>query len=152
MTISYFFLLAIQVCGQVFLVWNALPSFRQLLFNPGVQLQYTPFEDNLIVGTLLVMQCAYWYRLLRVPIPQTSPKLFLSHLFLFAGRLSFIFAAAIFSAVIFRHLPELTLDIDTPYTVRRGILFCVSLFTLFCVTLELERFGNALGGAGSSRA
>ncbi len=83
-------------------------------------------------------------RVLYVPIPFHGPKLLLSHVFLFLGRLSFIFGAAGFSAVVFRHLPEIQLDIDVLVTLRRSVLFLLWLFALFCFTLELERLGRAL--------
>ncbi|HEY5069108.1 MAG TPA: hypothetical protein VII37_04955 [Candidatus Acidoferrum sp.] len=61
------------------------------------------------------------------------------------SRLSFIFGAAVFSVVFFRHLPELGLDVDIILLARRGLLLIVSLFALFCFTLELERVANAFG-------
>src|SRR5271154_1439482 len=140
-TLTYFALLAIQIFAAIFVVLSGLPSFRQLVFDPGVQLQYSPLDQNLMVVVLVVMQGAYWYRLFRVPIPDFGTKVFLSHLFLFLGRLSFIFGGALFTVVAFRHVPELKLDIDVYYTARRTVLFVVSLFALFCVTLELERLG-----------
>jgi hypothetical protein len=71
--------------------------------------------------------------------------LILSHVFLFLGRLSFIFGSALFSIVLFRHLPELRSDVDIFLSVRRGVLLIFSLFALFCFTLELERLSAALG-------
>ena len=142
---GYVSLLAIQIAGALFFVWIELPAFRQIALNPGEQIQHLPYNELATIGTLLVMQAAYWYRLLRVPIPFQSSNLILNHLFLFMGRLSFIFGAALFSVVVFRQLPELDLSADVPLLVGRGILFGCGLFALFCVTLELERLGHALG-------
>jgi hypothetical protein len=91
------------------------------------------------------MQFAYWYRYMHVAIPFRGPKLFLSHVFLFLGRLSFIFGSALFSIVLFRHLPELSFDVDIFLFGRRAVVLIVSLFALFCFSLELERLGAALG-------
>ncbi len=140
----YAFLFAIQLFGAAFVILSELPEFRQLIYSPGVQTQYSPLDGNLMVAVLLVMQGAYWYRLLRIPIPKFGRKVLVSHLFLFLGRLSFIFGGAIFTVVAFRHLPNLKFDIDISYTVRRAVLFAVLLFALFCVTLELERLGHSL--------
>jgi hypothetical protein len=66
---------------------------------------------------------------------------------LFLGRLNFIFGSALFSIVIFRHVPELGPDADLLLMVRRGTVLIISLFALFCFTLELERLDMAFGEA-----
>jgi hypothetical protein len=143
---AYTFLLAVQIAGAFVFIWKELPAFNQLLQNPGQQLPYIPYDDLTTAGILLVMQVAYWYRLRRVPIPFQGPSLFLSHVLLFLGRLSFIFGAALFSVVFFRHLPALE-NVDIPLMAVRAVLLGVSLFALFCLTLEIERLGHALEGA-----
>ena len=144
-TVAYLLLLAAQIIGAVFVMWNALPAFGQLVLNPGNQPPSRPYEDASTIGTLLVMQATYWYRLLRSPIPFRGSSLVLNHLFLFLGRLSFIFGGALFSVVFFRHLPELDPDINILLMARRGLMLVGTLFALFCVTLELERLGHAIG-------
>jgi hypothetical protein len=57
--------------------------------------------------------------------------------------LSFVFGSALFSVVLFRHVPELTREADILLTVRRGLLLVASLFALFCASLEVERVGIA---------
>jgi hypothetical protein len=136
---AYSFLLAVQVLGAIFFVWKELPAFNHLLRNPGVQLPNLLYDDLATAGLLMAMQFAYWYRLRRVPIPFKGSSPVLSHLFLFLGRLSFIFGGALFSVVFFRHLPELEHDADALLMARRGLLLGGALFTLFCLTLELER-------------
>ncbi len=56
----YLLLLAIQAFSAVYYIWSSLPSFRQLLFNPGVQVQYSPYDRNVFVVALVLMQAAYW--------------------------------------------------------------------------------------------
>jgi len=141
---AYVSLLAVQIAGAFFLIWKELPAFEQLVRNPGAQPPSIPYDDLTTLGTLLAMQVAYWYRLRWVPIPVRRANLVLSHLFLFWGRLSFIFGGALFSVVFFRHLPELDPDADFLLMMRRAVLLCVSLFALFCLALELERLGRAL--------
>jgi hypothetical protein len=143
--ITYLFSFAIQIFGSLFIVWKDLPAFRQIVFSPGKQLATSPYDDTAIVAVLIIMQLAYWYRLLRVAIPFGGPSMALSHLFLFLGRLNFIFGSTLFSIVLFRHVPELGPDVDLLLMAHRGVLFVISLFTLFCFTLELERLGTALG-------
>jgi hypothetical protein len=48
----------------------------------------------------------------------------------------------LFSVVVFRHLPELGRDTDA-VLVQRGALFVGCLFALFCISLEVERLGQA---------
>ena len=141
----YLLLLGIQAFGSVFIVREGLPVFTQLLLRPGEQVPVTPFDGAAIFAVLFAMQAAYWWRLLRVSIPFSSGSLILGHVFLFISRLQFVFGTALFSIVIFRHVPELGPDIDILLVARRGTLLVISLFALFCFSLELERLGAALG-------
>jgi hypothetical protein len=145
-TAIYLLLLAIQIVGAVTFIWQQLPEFRQVLTNPGEQLPKDASSDLMTAGILLVMQLSFWVRLLRIPIPFRHSNVFLNHLFLFLGRLSFIFGSALFSVVIFRHVPELGRDTDFFLLARRGFLFIGCLFALFCTSLEVERLGQAFEG------
>jgi len=142
-TMIYLSLLAIQIAGALVFVWQQLPEFRQVVTSPGEQLPKDASSDLMMAAVLLVMQAAFWVRLLRIPIPFRRPNVFLNHLFLFFGRLSFIFGSALFSVVVFRHLPELGRDTDFLLMARRGLLFVGCLFALFCTSLEVERLGQA---------
>jgi hypothetical protein len=113
--------------------------------NPGEQLPYDTWSDLLTVGVLSVMQISYWYRLLNIPIPFQRSNVILNHVFLFLGRLSFIFGSALFSVVVFRHLPEMDQETDIPLLLLRGIMLVGALFALFCSSLEVERLGQAFG-------
>ncbi|MGC2087158.1 MAG: hypothetical protein WA702_27770 [Bradyrhizobium sp.] len=144
-TLTYILLFAIQMFGSIFIFWTSMPSFRQLVLRPGEQAASTPYDSNLVEAVLVEMQAAYWYRLLKVAIPLRGSNVLLPHLFLFLGRLNFIFESAVFAVVIFRHLPELGLDVDVLLMAPRGGLLLFTLFALFCFTLELGRFGVALG-------
>ena len=142
----YLVLFAIQVFGAIAFVWQELPEFRQVAINPGEQLAPDTFADLVTLGILLVMQISFWYRQLHVPIPFHRPNILLNHVFLFLGRLSFIFGSALFAVVVFRHLPELDRDINVPLSVIRGMILVGCLFALFCASLEVERLGQAFDG------
>jgi hypothetical protein len=144
---AYLLLFAIQIVGAFFVVWRELPDFRQLALNPGTQLPYLRTDDFATLGTVIAMQVAYWYRLCCVPIPFGGSNAILNHILLFLGRLSFIFGGSLFAIVFFRHLPEMEARADTWLMARRGLLLVGFLFSLFCVTLELERLGHALGNS-----
>jgi hypothetical protein len=145
-TLIYLLLLAIQIGGAITFVWQQLPEFTQVLLRPGQQLPKDPASDLLMIGVLSAMQIAFWCRLLYVPIPFRRANAFLNHLFLFFGRLSFIFGSALFSVAVFRHLPEMGPDTDTLLMVQRGMIFVGCLFALFCTSLEVERLGQAFDG------
>jgi hypothetical protein len=145
-TALYLLLLAIQIVGAITFVWQQLPEFRQVLTNPGEQLPKDTSSGLMTVGILFVMQVSFWIRLLRIPIPFRRPNVVLNQVLLFLGRLSFIFGSALFSVVVFRHLPELGRDTDFLLMARRGFLFVGCLFALFCTSLEVERLGQAFDG------
>jgi hypothetical protein len=144
--VAYLLLLAIQILGALTFVWQQLPEFRQVAVNPGEQLAYDVVSDVMTVAVLCVMQISFWYRLLFIPIPFRRPNMILNHVFLFLGRLSFIFGSALFSVVVFRHLPELGRDTDILLAARRGVIMVGCLFALFCTSLEVERLGQAFEG------
>jgi hypothetical protein len=139
----YLVLFAVQVLGALTFVWQELPEFRQVAVDSGKQLPYNASSDLMTVGILLVMQIAFWYRQLHVPIPFRRPNVILNHVLLFLGRLSFIFGSALFSVVVFRHLPELGRETDLLLLVGRGTILVGCLFALFCSSLEVERLGQA---------
>src|SRR6266568_7015531 len=144
--VAYLFALAIQISGAILFVWQQLPEFRQIAVNPGQQLAHdtsSDVSDVMTVGVLLVMQISFWSRLRYIPIPFRRPNMILNHVFLFLGRLSFIFGSALFAVVVFRHLPELGRETDVFLAARRGIILVGCLFALFCTSLEVERFGQA---------
>jgi hypothetical protein len=143
-TKAYLFLLAIQLFGMIVFIWQELPEFRQIVLYPGKQLPKNTFSDLLMVGIFAVMQASFWIRLRYVPVPFRRSNVFLSHIFLFLGRLSFIFGSALFSVAVFRHLPELGAEANILITAQRGILFVACLFALFCTSVEVERLGQAL--------
>jgi hypothetical protein len=145
-TAPYLLLLTIQIAGAIAFVWQQLPEFKQVLVNPGEQLPKDAPSELMTAGILFVMQVSFWVRLLRFPIPFRRSNVFLNHLFLFLGRLSFIFGSALFSVVVFRHVPELGRDADFLLVARRGVLFVGCLFALFCTSLEVERLGQAFAG------
>jgi hypothetical protein len=142
----YLLLLAVQAAGALLVVSRESPDFRQLVLNPGEQIPYMRGDDIAMIGTLIAMQAAYWYRLQFIPIPFRGSRKILSHLLLFVGRLTFVFGGSMFAVVFFRHLPELGKNADTWLMARRGLFLVGSLFALFCTTLELERLGRAVGG------
>ena len=142
-SVAYLLLLGTQVAGTIIFVWQELPAFEQLLLNPGEQLPKEIYSSLTAFGIFCMMQLSYWCRLLYVPIPFRYPNLFLNHVVLFFGRLSFIFGGSLFAVVVFRHVPRLQPDFDVLLATGRGIIFIACLFALFCTGLEVERLAQA---------
>jgi magnesium-transporting ATPase (P-type) len=141
--VSYLLLLGIQIFGALIFIWQDLSEFEQLLLNPGEQLPKDIHSDLVVFGVFCVMQISFWCRVLYVPRPFRRSNLFLNHVLLFLGRLSFIFGGALFAVVVFRHLPNLGRDADILQATKRGIIFVGCLFALFCTSLEVERLAQA---------
>jgi hypothetical protein len=139
----YLLLFVIQILGALIFIWQELPEFEQLLSIPGEQIRTEIYSDLIIFGVFCVMQMSFWYRVLYVPIPFRRSNLFLNHVFLFFGRLSFIFGGALFSVVVFRHLPKMGRGADLLLATERGVIFMGCLFALFCTGLEVERLGQS---------
>src|SRR4051812_34760592 len=75
-------------------VWQRLPEFEQVMINPGRQLPHDAFSDLVTTGVFLLMQLAFWCRLLYVPIPFRHPNTVQSHVLLFwAASVSFLAAS-----------------------------------------------------------
>jgi hypothetical protein len=140
---AYFFLLALQVAGAMTFILRELPEFQQVLQFPGVQPPKDTRSDLIMVVVFRGMQIPFWVRVLFIPVPLQRPNLLLSHIFLFLGRLTFIFGSALFSVVVFRHLPEMGGEADIILAGQRGIIFLACLFALFCSSLEVERLAHA---------
>src|SRR6478752_9343795 len=90
----YLLLLLGQLTGALFIILDGLPEFRHLMSYPGEQLPLERYDNLAAPIMILAMQVAYWYRLQRVPLPPPRSNPVLSHLFLFLGRLAFIFGGS----------------------------------------------------------
>lgn len=79
-----------------------------------------------------------------MPVTPLFHGVFVAHLLFFASRVSFFFGGALFSAIFFRHLPEL--DAFSPFAQAfvKSVYVAATLFGLFCYSLELDRFGKAV--------
>jgi uncharacterized membrane protein YhhN len=70
--------------------------------------------------------------------------MFIAHPVFFAARVSFLFGGAFFSAISFRHLPELGSLPPFGEALIRAVSIVAILFGLFCYSLELDRLGKAI--------
>ncbi len=121
-----------------------MPAFVAIADSLGRAIEL-PFRSTLgIMAALIAFHVAYWSRQRWAKLPGVPQNALLNHVFLFMSRLSFIFAAAFFSLVAFRHLPALANAPDLVVMAARGSLLIAILFSLFCYSLEIERIGREM--------
>lgn len=137
-------LLVVQTVAVCSLVYLALPAFVAIADSLGRPVDLPRHRTVGIVAALTLFHLAYWSRLRWAAMPTMPRNIVLSHVFLFMSRLSFVFAAAFFSLVSFRHLPALTSPPEFPAMGARGGLLLAVLFSLFCYSLEFERIGREM--------
>jgi hypothetical protein len=141
---SYVLLFAMQTLAILIVILNMIPIYDALIASVGVQLRRLPESPLLLMASVVLFHCAYWFRLLRVPLVVNYRSLVLSHVVLFVGRLSFIFGTAFFAMIVFRHLPAMV-TIPNPGVLAVRIVWTLfMLFSLYCYATELERVGVAL--------
>jgi hypothetical protein len=135
-------LLMLELCGATVVLWHGVPIYRELLagnFNraePLVRLWVT-------VATALI-QIGYWLRYLHQASPSLPRRVLIGHVLMFLARLNLIFTGGVFSAVFFVRFDQVK------FSVSGTGLLLVILFSMFCVTLDLERIGAGfLKGEGS---
>lgn len=147
---AYVTLLASQTLAASVIFWASFPIFQQVIAQSG-QLQSVPRSTFVsILTSPVVLQVCYWRRYRRVAIWAPWRNVFVGHLLLFAGRASFFFGGALFSAIFFRHLPQLDALPPLGQGVAKFVLFMSVLFSLFCYALEIEGLGREVE-QGTSR-
>lgn len=127
----YSVLLFAQTAGLAIILWQGAPVYRRIVAGfPGPSAG--PRAIILAILAVVLIQGAYWLRTAIIPSLMLPPNKFLTHIVLFLGRLSFIFGAALFTAVMYYRFPELEKSMP-----RLAVLIAV-LFSVFCYSLELE--------------
>ena len=146
----YALLLVIETLAALVILTGIIPIYLAIFAEPGHPLGKLPQSPVLLAAALMLFQCVYWFRLLRVPVAVRGPNVILSHLVLFAGRLIFVFGMSLFVLVMLRHLPSLDMQAlpSVPVLVMRAFGLIVLLFSIYCYSTELERLGVALRPAG----
>ena len=142
--IAYAVLLAAQTASASFLFVMVFPIFHQMVTHLGERLALDFSQQMSIIVVAGLLHCFYWSRLKWVQVTPPFHSDFVAHVCFFAARVSFFFAGALFSAIFFRHLPELD-DLPTFGQIAVKATYVVgSLFGVFCYSLELDRLGKAI--------
>jgi hypothetical protein len=132
-------LFGMQTIGAIILFWNAIPVYQQILADPA---SHEARPENLVwsLSSVVLMQVGYWTSYRDRPPPPQFRNALLGHLILFAARMSFVFPTSVFGFLFIAqnsafHIP-----------VFRYVVALLGLFSLYCYTRELERFGAAFLG------
>lgn len=140
----YLLLLAIHTLAAVMLFLAIFPLFQQIVMESGTPQVLRTSTVITAMATTLVMQACYWTRYCRVPVQAPVHGAVLGHLVLFASRVSFFFSGAVFSAIFFRHVPQLDALPPAGQSLTKVLGVMALLFASFCYALELERLGRAI--------
>jgi len=141
---AYAGLLFAQTLITGFVFWIMVPIFRQMVSRAGERLDINGITLVTVIGAVAVLQCCYWVRYFWVPVRAPFHGVVVAHLLMFASRASFFFGGALFSAVFFRHIPELAAFPPIAEGLARIAAVFGCLFALFCYSLELERLARAI--------
>lgn len=148
----YLILLAIQTGAATVLVLVVFPLFQQVVTAIGQPQQLPTSTAIIAVVAASVMQVCYWLRYHRVPVAAPVRGAMIGHLILFASRASFFFSGAVFSAIFFRHVPQLDVLPPMGQGLAKAAGVMALLFASFCYALELERLGRVIEEASGKGA
>ncbi|KQT50881.1 hypothetical protein ASG43_06390 [Aureimonas sp. Leaf454] len=140
----YVCVLAVQTAAASFLFWVIFPLFRRMILWLGEPQEISPVVDAEILLGALLLNCAYFARYRWIEVRSPFRSALVGHLVQFASRISFFFGGTLFSALFFRHLPELDRLPSLEEALPRVALILWVLFALFCYSLELDRLGKAI--------
>lgn len=80
-----------QAVGSAALLSQCYPLYSRLLDNPGHAQVYGDMPMVAVIGwSIALVQGAYWYRVLEIPLPVLDTRVVMGQLVLFVSRLSFI--------------------------------------------------------------
>jgi len=137
-------LLLTETLGVAIFLWDGVPLYNQVIRDVSGHKPQPGVLWWALAATVLI-QGSYWLRARSKQPPPWSGHPVISHALLFVGRLAFVFVTSVFSFVFLVHYEEL----DVP--LHRTVLLLMLLFSMFCWTLDLERFAKALGETARSR-
>jgi hypothetical protein len=133
----YLLLVAAQTVGAALLYWHGLPIYRRLSADVAA---YDPQTKTLVWTTAAgaLIQLAYWTGYHARLQPPRFVNALLGHVVLFASQLIFLLATAIFLFLFFDKA------LENRMSISRYVVILFGLFSLFCYTRELARFGSGL--------
>jgi hypothetical protein len=128
-------LIGLQTGGVVIFYIKAIPFYRELTADVS---GYSPGTETLrwSLPTAAVIQIAYWIRFYLHPATPRAASPLIGHVVRFLARLIFVLPSSVFSFVFLNN------NLRGRMPITRYLLVLVALFSVYCFTLELERFGK----------
>ncbi|WP_276122077.1 hypothetical protein [Pararhizobium qamdonense] len=133
-----------QTVAAMALFWIVFPLFHQIITHLGEQQELRLSQQIAIICSAALLHACYWTRLNLVPVVAPFHNVFVAHVCSFASRVSFFFGGALFSALFFRHVPELDALPSFERIALGAFEILLVLFALFCYSQELERLAKAI--------
>lgn len=135
----YLLFFAMQTMGAAIYYGKGISFYRELISDLTT---YMPGTETLIwsLSAIALMQSGYWLRYQLRPAMPRSVNPLLGHFVLFSARLLFVLPTAVFSFVVIEK------NLEGLMPLPRYFLVFLSLFSLYCYTLELNRLGNVFLG------
>jgi hypothetical protein len=139
-----YLLLALQTIGAGLFYCNGLLLYREVASDP------TAYSPNAAtwgwsLPAIALIQVGYWIPHRIGPVPPRVVNVILGHGVLFLARLIFVLPVALFSFVFISN------KLEDKMPLVRYVLLVAGLFSLFCYSLELRRYGMAMLGPDSRR-
>jgi hypothetical protein len=141
---AYLLLLGVHTAAASALLWVVFPVFQKIVERVGQPQLLDASTEIAAIGAMLVMQGCYWLRYWLVPLWVPFRSAVVGHVLMFASRASFFFGGALFSAIFFRHIPQLDALPPLGQAIAKTLGVAALLFALFCYSLELERLGRSM--------
>jgi len=141
----YHQLFALQTIGTAILLWNGVPLYREIVADPS---SHEARPETLVwaFSSIALIQVGYWvcYRT-DPPMPQFSNAL-LGHILQFLSRMIFVFTTSVFGFAF------ITKRAGFEISAFRAVVTLLGLFSLYCYTRQLERWGSSLAKPRKSKA
>lgn len=132
-------LLAVQTIGVGLFYFKGLPLYREVASDPTA---YSPRAATWgwSLPAIALIQVGYWIPHAIGPSTPRFVNVVLGHVVLFLSRLIFLLPVALFSFVFIHN------KLENKMPFWRYVLLLVGLFSLFCYSLDLRRYGTAMLG------
>lgn len=148
----YLVLMAIHTLAACMLFLVVFPLFLQIVTQTGQPQSVRAPAVIAAAAATFIMQVCYWTRYRCVPVRAPLHGAAIGHIVMFASRVSFFFSGAVFSAIFFRHVPQLDALPPVGQGLAKALGVLALLFASFCYALELERLGRAIEDGGRRAA
>lgn len=128
-------LIALEIAGVVILYCKAIPLYHELTADAAA---HSPGTETLrwTLPTAVLIQIAYWIRFYLQPSTPRAASPLVGHVVRFLARLIFVLPSAVFSFVFLDN------NLRGRMPVARYLFVLLALFSIYCFTLDLERFGK----------